>query len=190
MAMRRGAVRLTIGVGATALAFVGLAVTGSALGGAAAKPAAVAPGTGAASAFTGTWMIRPFGGPSDFLLGAQNKRGAGYVKGFTWVPPAGLTITSIAGSEGGRCTLSNNAISCIGKKGTPPCACPLGGELTVIFYATGLTPTPPTTYNCGTSPTGKTLTRCVCPLDTNAMCNVPWWAGNRGSLTSRPAAAG
>jgi hypothetical protein len=82
-----------------------------------------------------------------YRLSVENTSGLGYINTFNWEPPAGMTITAINSSQGGKCSLLSGAISCRGAgKGIPPppqCICPGGGTLTVDFFADGLKPTYP-----------------------------------------------
>lgn len=79
-----------------------------------------------------------------FRLSVTNTSGLGFINTFNWHPPEGMTITSLARSQGGNCTLASGLVSCRGgKQGIPPprCTCLGGGSLTVDFYAQGLRPT-------------------------------------------------
>jgi hypothetical protein len=79
-----------------------------------------------------------------YQLEIENTSGIGYINTFNWVPPNQMTITAITSTEGGRCSLVNNAISCRGgQKGIAPpkCTCLAGGTMTVNFTATGNAPT-------------------------------------------------
>ena len=94
-------------------------------------------GRGAADAVTVvTWL-----GSGRYQLDVQNTSGIGYINTFSWVPPAGLTITAVTSSEGGKCTLVAGNIQCNGKIAPPTCTCQAGGDLTVTFTASGLQPT-------------------------------------------------
>jgi hypothetical protein len=79
-----------------------------------------------------------------YQIEIENTSDIGYINTFNWVPPAGMTITAVTSSEGGRCRLTNGIIGCTGgKKGIAPpiCTCRTGGKLTVNFRATGNGPT-------------------------------------------------
>jgi len=102
--------------------------------------------TGTRSNQTDAVTIFRFLDPSagKYQLEIQNTSGIGFINTFNWVPPAGMTITAITSSEGGRCTLVGGDISCVaGKKGIAPpkCTCEAGGAMTVNFTATGDQPT-------------------------------------------------
>jgi hypothetical protein len=78
-----------------------------------------------------------------YQLEVENTSGIGYINTFNWVPPASMTVTSITSSQGGRCTVVRNTISCRGgAKGIAPpkCTCLSGGTMTVNFTATGNEP--------------------------------------------------
>jgi len=79
--------------------------------------------------------------PGVYQLDVQNTSSIGYIDTFSWVPPAGLTITAVTSSEGGKCALLNGDVECNGKIAPPDCTCRAGGELTVNFTASGLQPT-------------------------------------------------
>lgn len=102
--------------------------------------------TGTRSNQTDEVTIFRFLDPSagKYQIEVQNTSGIGYINTFNWVPPPSMTVTAITSSEGGRCTLVNGGISCVGgKKGIAPpkCTCLPGGEMTVNFTATGNAPT-------------------------------------------------
>ena len=80
-------------------------------------------------------------GPGLYQLDVQNTSGIGFIDTFSWVPPAGLTITAVTSSEGGKCALVSGDIKCNGKIAPPDCTCRAGGDLTVNFTASGLDPT-------------------------------------------------
>jgi hypothetical protein len=94
-------------------------------------------------------LAKPLGGASDaqvairnlghghYQLSVQNASPKGSITGFTWAPPAGMTITAVTGSNGGTCRLaSHGAISCRGTLQQPKCLCnSTGGTLTVEFTA-------------------------------------------------------
>ena len=101
----------------------------------------VDPDTGAKGGVDGTWVVRNLDPPGHYQLLFQNTSGIGYINSFRWVPPPGLTVTAITGTEGGHCALTGGAIECKGKIAPPTCTCRPGGQLTVNFNATGLNPT-------------------------------------------------
>jgi hypothetical protein len=79
-----------------------------------------------------------------YQIEVENTSGIGYINTFNWLPPDQMTITVITSTEGGHCTLVNNAISCrSGKKGIAPpvCTCLAGGSMLVNFIASGMEPT-------------------------------------------------
>ena len=79
-----------------------------------------------------------------YQIEIENTSGIGYINTFNWIPPDQMTITAITSTEGGHCTLVDNAISCrSGKKGIAPpvCTCLVGGSMFVNFIALGMEPT-------------------------------------------------
>ena len=79
-----------------------------------------------------------------YQIEIENTSGIGYINTFNWLPPNQMTIVAITSTEGGHCTLINNAISCRGgKKGIAPpvCTCLAGGSMLVNFIASGMEPT-------------------------------------------------
>jgi hypothetical protein len=128
------AVSLSLGVhGATASTSATTATTANPAGG-------VDPDTlpkGSADAVTVVrWLS-----PGLYQLEVQNTSGIGFIDSFNWVPPANMTITAVTSSEGGQCALVGGDIHCSGKITPPSCTCEPGGDLTVNFTATGLSPT-------------------------------------------------
>jgi hypothetical protein len=107
--------------------------------------------TGTRSNQTDAVTVFRFLDPSQgkYQLEVENTSGIGYINNFSWVPPAGFTITAVTSTEGGHCSLATSSsgtrmISCVGgKKGIAPpkCTCLAGGAMTVNFTATGLAPT-------------------------------------------------
>jgi hypothetical protein len=109
---------------------------------AAPDPEPTGPRTGAADSVT---ILRILDRTAHkYQIEIENTSGIGYINTFNWLPPNKMTITAITSSEGGRCALINNAISCTGgKKGIAPpiCTCLAGGSMLVNFIATGMEPT-------------------------------------------------
>jgi hypothetical protein len=97
---------------------------------------------GATDAITVIRFLDPKAGL--YQIEVDNTSDIGFINTFNWVPPAGMTITAVTSSEGGRCRLANGNIVCTGaKKGLAPpiCTCRTGGKLMVNFKATGNGPT-------------------------------------------------
>jgi hypothetical protein len=92
-----------------------------------------------------------------YQLQVQNTTGIGYINSFQWNAPTGLTITAVTSSEGGKCSLANNAIHCSGNIAPPTCTCYPGGSLTVNFIASGLTPTYTNGYRTNYGIVGESL---------------------------------
>jgi hypothetical protein len=107
---------------------------------AAAAAAAVDPNTLGRGAGDAVAIVRWLS-PGLYQLDVQNTSGIGYINLFSWVPPAGMTITAVTSSEGGKCSLQGGNIVCSGQIAPPTCTCQAGGDLTVNFTATGLQPT-------------------------------------------------
>jgi len=78
---------------------------------------------------------------NKYQLRVTNVSGVGYLDTFSWTPPQGVTIAAVTSSEGARCQLVDNNISCTGKIAPPSCTCEAGGSMTVNFIATGLAST-------------------------------------------------
>jgi hypothetical protein len=178
-----------------AVLVAGLAIPG-ATAAAVAPPATnvpVDPDTGAKGGVDATFVIRNLDPAGHYQLLVENTRGIGYVNGFRWVPPPGLTITGITGAEGGHCGLAANAIVCQGTLAPPICTCLPGGTLTVNFNATGVTPTVPRTCGGMTSlfiPIPSTPGQVTTPT-TTASCqpaSVPPHGLGSLTLTTGPAA--
>ncbi len=96
---------------------------------------------GATDAVTIIRYLDPMQG--KYQIEVENTSGIGYINTFNWVPPNQMTITAITSSEGGKCSLSNNTIACVGGKdgiAPPKCTCLKGGIMTVNFTATGNLP--------------------------------------------------
>lgn len=77
----------------------------------------------------------------DYELDLQNTSALGYIDTFTWVPPAGMTVTGITKTAHGSCQVVSGDIACEGKVPPPICTCRVGGTLIVDFTATGNSPT-------------------------------------------------
>jgi len=117
-----------------------LLLTAAPANGAGAAAPAVDPNSlpkGSADADTVVLLLRP----GLYQLDVENTSGIGFINSFNWVPPPGMTITSITSTKGGKCVLVNSDIHCTGKVAPPPCTCSVGGSLLVNFTATGLAPT-------------------------------------------------
>jgi hypothetical protein len=70
-----------------------------------------------------------------FRLQFFGRTASGVIEAFTWTPPAGMTITAITSSQGGKCVLASGRITCRGGgKGSTK-------TLSVDFLADGLKPT-------------------------------------------------
>src|SRR5207344_1647945 len=96
---------------------------------------------GATDAVTIIRYLDPMQG--KYQIEVENTSGIGYINTFNWVPPNQMVITAITSSEGGRCSLTDNTISCVGGKdgiAPPKCTCLHGGIMTVNFTATGNLP--------------------------------------------------
>jgi hypothetical protein len=108
-----------------------------------ADPGDVGGRVNATDAVTIIRFLDPRATPAKYQLEVENTSGIGYINTFNWVPPNQMTITAITSTEGGRCTLNNNTISCRGgAKGIAPpkCTCLAGGNMLINFTATGNEP--------------------------------------------------
>src|SRR5580765_724129 len=71
-----------------------------------------------------------------YQIELENTSGVGYINAFAWVPPAGLSVTAVTKTSGGRCNVVENEIHCTGAKrgiAPPVCMCRTGGFMTVTF---------------------------------------------------------
>jgi hypothetical protein len=78
-----------------------------------------------------------------YQIELENTSSIGYIDAFAWIPPAGLTVTAVTRTAGGRCRLTESEIDCTGAgRGIAPpiCICRAGGFMTVTFTATGYSP--------------------------------------------------
>jgi len=78
-----------------------------------------------------------------YQIELENTSAVGYINTFAWIPPAGLTVTAVTKTTGGRCHLVGNEIDCTGGKhgiAPPVCICRAGGFMTVTFTAAGYSP--------------------------------------------------
>jgi hypothetical protein len=78
-------------------------------------------------------------GKGRFRLRLGNTSGIGAIDSFTWTPPPGLTIRTLAGVAGGACRLRpGGSIACTGKLRPPRCLCGgEGGAVTLEFTVSG-----------------------------------------------------
>jgi hypothetical protein len=78
--------------------------------------------------------------PHEFRVTVTNTSTIGFVNSFYWVPPSGMTLIKVVGSNSGHCIVDGSPtpkISCDGLKLKPPtCTCRGdGGELVISFLA-------------------------------------------------------
>jgi hypothetical protein len=78
------------------------------------------------------WM-----GEGQWQLYVENTNRTKFINTFEWNPPAGLTIRSITGSQGGRCILAGGNIRCSGNIAPIPCDTCEGGAMTINFVGSG-----------------------------------------------------
>ncbi|MBV8395532.1 MAG: hypothetical protein JO064_04655 [Actinobacteria bacterium] len=73
--------------------------------------------------------------PGHYRLLIDNTSGIGYIKGFTWAPPPGWTITAVTKTSGGSCHVgAGGAIVCNGKLRPPKCLCTQSGGVASIDF--------------------------------------------------------
>ncbi len=105
-------------------------------------PPPIDPDTLAKQGSDANWSLRWLGN-GKFQLFIQSTSGLGYIDSFDWVAGIGMKITAITSTSGGKCTLLNREIACVGKIKPPRLPCLPGGTMTVNFNATGDKPTDP-----------------------------------------------
>ena len=68
----------------------------------------------------------------------ENMNPKRFISGFNWTPPAGLNVTAITGTTGGKCLLlSDGTVACKGQAAPPDSENHAGESLIVDFSATG-----------------------------------------------------
>jgi hypothetical protein len=78
-----------------------------------------------------------------YAVEVDNTNPTRLITGFNWTPPAGLTITKVTSTVGGKCELAaQGIISCKGGGAAGPTSAEgVGASMLVYFNATGLRPT-------------------------------------------------
>jgi hypothetical protein len=98
------------------------------------------PDTGARQGNDATFVIQQF--PKDhYRLTIRNTSGIGFINTFTWIPPVGMTVSSVDHTSSGTCKLASGDIHCTAKLQPPKCTCRTGGSITIDFTAKGREPT-------------------------------------------------
>jgi hypothetical protein len=84
-------------------------------------------------------VVRPLGG-DRFELYVENTSGIGFINSFTWSPPPGWKIKSIAKASGAACSLTGGIVRCTGSVRPPVCLCTgSGGNVTLDLVINGKT---------------------------------------------------
>jgi hypothetical protein len=90
-------------------------------------------------------VLAPLGG-GRYRLTIQNTSQIGALDNYNWVPPVGLTVTSVVSQTTGHCAVQTvpvgpgrtpvAQIACNAKLAPPKCTCRPGGTITIIFKGT------------------------------------------------------
>jgi hypothetical protein len=73
-------------------------------------------------------------GNGHYQVLVQNTSQIGFINSFDWIPPAGMTVTSVSSSTG-HCELERKVIACQATLRPPKCTCRPGGRMTIDFTA-------------------------------------------------------
>lgn len=120
------------------------------------NPNPIDPDTLAKEGSDANWSLLWLGNGKYRLL-VQNTSGLGYIDTFDWVAGIGMNVTAITATSGGKCTVHERTIACVGKIKPPRCTCLPGGTMTIDFTATARGSTDPKGVRINYGDEGSTL---------------------------------